>query len=153
MPIVKEEDSVTKLKKLIAPTDLSKLSSAGVRYALEIGLEQGCEIIVYHVIDVGEDWFGEDDRLLCGCQAHYIRDLFFLSSFMTTVLPDQRETCCYAWHGTRSSHLLGMRPSLRHKAPGSLSQASNRQEFFSPGSACRRVVPWGDVSSWVKGAE
>src|SRR5262249_30181098 len=91
------------------------------------------------------------DRLLCGCQAHYIRDLFFLSSFMTTVLPDQRETCCYAWHGTRSSHLLGMRPSLRHKAPGSLSQASNRQEFFSPGSACRRVVPWGDVSSWVKG--
>src|SRR5262249_33054254 len=93
------------------------------------------------------------DKLLCGCQAHYIRDLFFLSSFMTTVLPDQRETCCYAWHGTRSSHLLGMRPSLRHKAPGSLSQASNRQEFFSPGSACRRVVPWGDVSSWVKGAE
>src|SRR5262249_6545796 len=98
----------------------------------------------------GEMWF---DKLLCGCQAHYIRDLFFLSSFMTTVLPDQRETCCYAWHGTRSSHLLGMRPSLRHKAPGSLSQASNRQEFFSPGSACRRVVPWGDVSSWVKGAE
>src|SRR5262249_35201391 len=96
---------------------------------------------------------GELDNLLCGCQAHYIRDLFFLSSFMTTVLPDQRETCCYAWHGTRPSHLLGMRPSLRHKAPGSLSQASNRQEFFSPGSACRRVVPWGDVSSWVKGAE
>ena len=54
---------MTKLKKLIAPTDLSKLSSAGVRYALEIGLEQGCEIIVYHVIDVGEDWFGEDDKL------------------------------------------------------------------------------------------
>jgi hypothetical protein len=44
-------------------------------------------------------------------------------------------------------------PSLRHKAPGSLSQAPNRQEFFSPGSASRRVVPWGDVSSWVKGAE
>ena len=54
---------MTRLKRLIAPTDLSKLSGAGVRYALEIGLEQGCEIIVYHVIDVGEDWFGEDDRL------------------------------------------------------------------------------------------
>ena len=26
-------------------------------------MEQGCEIIVYHVIDVGEDWFGEDDKL------------------------------------------------------------------------------------------
>src|SRR5215510_3005101 len=86
--------------------------------------------------------------LLCGCQAHYTRDRFFLFSFMTFVLPDQRETCCYAWHGTRPSHLLKMRPSLRHKAPGSLSQGSNRQEFFSPGSPGRRVVPWGDVSSW-----
>ena len=46
-----------------------------------------------------------------------------------------------------------MRPSLRHKAPGSLSQGSNRQEFLSPGSVYRRVVPWGDVSSWVKGAD
>jgi hypothetical protein len=51
------------------------------------------------------------------------------------------------------SHLLEMRPSLGHKAPGSLSLASNRQELLSPGSASRRVVPWGDVSSWVKGAE
>jgi hypothetical protein len=62
---------------------------------------------------------------------------------MTLVLPDQRETCCYAWHGTRPSHLLGMRPSLRHKAPGSLSQGPNRQDSLSPGSARRRVVPWG----------
>src|SRR5215831_9428421 len=93
------------------------------------------------------------DRLLCGCQAHYTRDRFFLFSFMTFLLPDQRETCCYAWHGTRPSHLLAMRPSLGHKAPGSLSQGSNRQEFFSPGSVNRRVAPWGDVSSWVKGAE
>jgi hypothetical protein len=45
------------------------------------------------------------------------------------------------------SHLLGMRPSLGHKAPGSLSLAPNRQELLSPGSASRRVVPWGDVSS------
>ena len=54
---------MTKLKKLIAPTDLSKLLSASVRYALEMGLDQGCEIIVYHVIDAGDDWFGEDDKL------------------------------------------------------------------------------------------
>src|SRR5206468_8353413 len=93
------------------------------------------------------------ENLLCGCQAHYTRDLFFSFFFMTFLLPDQRETCCYPWHGTRPSHLLGMRPSLGHKAPGSLSQGSNRQEFFSPGSPSRRVVPWGDVSSWVKGAE
>src|SRR5262245_56564983 len=49
---------------------------------------------------------------------------------MTLLLPDQRETCCYAWHGTGPSHLLGMRPSLRHKAPGSLSQGSNRSGSF-----------------------
>ncbi len=71
---------------------------------------------------------------------------------MTVLLPDQRETCCYAWHGTQPSHLLGMRPSLRHLAPGSLSQPPNRQEFLFPGSACRRVVPWGTVSSWAKGS-
>src|SRR5207237_10445977 len=76
----------------------------------------------------------------------------YVFSFSYTI-PDQRETCCYAWHGIRPSHLLEMRPSLRHQAPGSLSQGSNRQESLSPGSACRRVVPWGDVSSWVKGAE
>ena len=68
------------------------------------------------------------------------------------LLSRPRETCCYTWHGTRPSHWLKMRP-LRHKAPGSLSQGSNRQEFCSPGSPSRRVVPWGDVSSWVKGAE
>jgi len=44
--------------------------------------------------------------------------------------------------------------SLRHKARGTLSQIANHQELsVSPGSAQRRVVPWGDVSSWVKGAE
>src|SRR5262245_38221005 len=37
-------------------------------------------------------------------------------------------------------------PLLRHKAPGSLSQGSNRQESLSPGSRSRRVVPWGDIS-------
>ena len=42
---------------------------------------------------------------------------------------------------------------LRHYAPGSLSQGSNLQEIFSPGTAGRRVVPWGTVSSWVKGAD
>ncbi len=101
-------------------------------------------------VSQSRSWF---ESLLCGCQAYYTRDLFFSFFFMTFLLPDQRETACYSWHGTRPSHLLGMRPSLGHKAPGSLSQASNRQEFFSPGSGSRRVVPWGDVSSWVKGAE
>ncbi len=51
------------------------------------------------------------------------------------------------------SHCVKMRPSLRHNAPGSLSQWPNLQDVGSCGSACRRVVPWGTVSSLVKGAE
>src|SRR6266576_4814691 len=42
-----------------------------------------------------------------------------------------------------------MRP-FRHYAPGSLSQGSNLQEVCSPGTARRRVVPWGTVSSRSK---
>ena len=94
---------------------------------------------------------GPSTALLCGCQVMNTRVLLF--SYDSFSFPDQRETCCYAWYGTGPSHLLEMRPSLRHKAPGSLSQGSNHQEFLSPGSRSRRVVPWGDVSSWVKGAE
>ena len=30
--------------------------------------------------------------------------------FMTLLLPDQRETCCYAWHGTGPSHSLDCAP-------------------------------------------
>src|SRR5262245_27674943 len=61
-----------------------------------------------------------------------VKPIIYEASFflMTLLLPDQRETCCYAWHGTGPSHLLGMRPSLRHKAPGSLSQGSNRSGSF-----------------------
>jgi universal stress protein A len=55
-----KEDSVMNLKKLIAPTDLSRLSRAGVRYAVEMGREQGCEVIVYHIISAAEDWFADD---------------------------------------------------------------------------------------------
>src|SRR5439155_18440958 len=50
------------------------------------------------------------DRLLCGCQVMNTRVLLF--SYDSFSFPDQRETCCYAWHGTGPSHLLEMRPSL-----------------------------------------
>src|SRR5438445_1626810 len=88
------------------------------------------------------------DRLLCGCQVANAQMLLCFFFLLNHPRPN-----CYAWHGIRPSHLLEMRPSLRHQAPGSLSQGSNRQESLSPGSACRRVVPWCDVSSWVQGAE
>jgi universal stress protein A len=44
------------VNKILAPTDLSDLSSAGLRYALEMGRSHGAEVIVYHVIDLGDKW-------------------------------------------------------------------------------------------------
>ena len=52
-----------KVTKILAPTDLSQLSRSAIRYALEIGLEQGSEVIVYHVISEDSNWFGKDDPL------------------------------------------------------------------------------------------
>ena len=44
-----------KIKKILAPTDLSDLSQTGVRYALEMaGSQGGAEVIVYHVIEYEE---------------------------------------------------------------------------------------------------
>ena len=44
-----------KIKKILAPTDLSELSQTGVRYALEMASFQGgAEVIVYHVIGYEE---------------------------------------------------------------------------------------------------
>lgn len=41
---------MAKIKKILAPTDLSELSLEGVRYALEMAKSEGGEVIVYHVI-------------------------------------------------------------------------------------------------------
>ena len=49
--------------KVVAPTDLSKLSRPAVRYALEMAVEQGAAVIVYHVISEDGGWFGKDDGL------------------------------------------------------------------------------------------
>jgi len=54
---------VYKLNKIIAPTDLSKLSRPAVRQALEMAMEQDAAVIVYHVISEDGDWFGKDDAL------------------------------------------------------------------------------------------
>ena len=45
-----------KFTKILAPTDLSELSSLGIGYALELAREQSAEIIVLHVMPIGEDW-------------------------------------------------------------------------------------------------
>lgn len=50
-----------KVTKIIAPTDLSKLSRAAVRYAMDMALTQSAEVLVYHVISEDGDWFDKDD--------------------------------------------------------------------------------------------
>jgi nucleotide-binding universal stress UspA family protein len=54
---------VINLKKILAPTDLSKLSRPAVRYALELALERGAAVLVYLVISEDSEWIGSDDRL------------------------------------------------------------------------------------------
>ncbi|MGH7886708.1 MAG: universal stress protein [Candidatus Binatia bacterium] len=44
-----------KVKKILAPTDFSELSRRGIRYALEMARDSSAEVIVYHVIDLGDE--------------------------------------------------------------------------------------------------
>ena len=53
---------MAKLSKILAPTDLSKLSGTAVRYALEMALDRGASVIVYYVISEEGDWFGKDEN-------------------------------------------------------------------------------------------
>ncbi|MGH7833204.1 MAG: universal stress protein [Candidatus Binatia bacterium] len=46
-----------KIKKILAPADLSPSSKEGVRYALEFARSQGAEVIVYNVITPEETPF------------------------------------------------------------------------------------------------
>jgi len=43
-----------KIERVLAPTDLSELSRAGVGYALELARGWGAEVTVYHVADAAE---------------------------------------------------------------------------------------------------
>ena len=52
-----------KVERILAPTDFSSSSQAGVRYALDAARELGAEVIVYHVITAKEiAAFGRDHR-------------------------------------------------------------------------------------------
>ncbi|MBI2361444.1 MAG: universal stress protein [Deltaproteobacteria bacterium] len=67
-----------KLGKILAPTDLSYLSRAGVRYALQIAKAQSAEVIIYHVIGHEEaspyvDVYDEDS--LCTRAYRVAKDL------------------------------------------------------------------------------
>jgi nucleotide-binding universal stress UspA family protein len=41
---------MNRIKKILAPTDISHLSEAGVRRALEIAKATGAEVLVYHAV-------------------------------------------------------------------------------------------------------
>jgi nucleotide-binding universal stress UspA family protein len=47
---------VEKIRKILAPTDLSDLSLAGVTYALELAQSQGAEVILYYVVGIADHW-------------------------------------------------------------------------------------------------
>ncbi len=55
---------MNKIRKILAPTDLSNLSKVGVRRALDIAGSEGAEVIVYNVITVAETPYPNADEAL-----------------------------------------------------------------------------------------
>ena len=54
---------MSKIQKILAPTDYSDLSCVGLRRAFQTAHESGAELIVLHVIDMSNDWFGKHENL------------------------------------------------------------------------------------------
>jgi nucleotide-binding universal stress UspA family protein len=69
-----------KIRKILAPTDLSELSCVGVRYALEMAKELSAEVIVYHVVPVGGDWFSGYEKLGLRAICSQMRKPLWISS-------------------------------------------------------------------------
>jgi universal stress protein A len=79
---------MNKIRKILAPTDLSDLSCVGVRYAMEMARDLSAEVIVLHVVPVGEDWVPTRP------QSGTVRDLLSnetaaLDKFLTDKLGDE----------------------------------------------------------------
>ncbi|HEY7714010.1 MAG TPA: universal stress protein [Candidatus Binatia bacterium] len=47
---------MSRVKRILAPTDFSELSKSGIRYALELARDTSADVIVYHAIDFGDEW-------------------------------------------------------------------------------------------------
>jgi nucleotide-binding universal stress UspA family protein len=47
---------MSRIKKILAPTDFSELSKLGIGYALELARDTGAEVMIYHAIDLGDMW-------------------------------------------------------------------------------------------------
>ena len=57
-----------KIKKILAPTDLSELSKIGLRHALEMGASEGASVLVYHVIAPLQEWLARHDDFFFSAQ-------------------------------------------------------------------------------------
>jgi universal stress protein A len=53
---------MTKLRKILAPVDLSELSTSGLRHALDLAQWQQSEVVIYHVITVEETPFPQGNE-------------------------------------------------------------------------------------------
>jgi nucleotide-binding universal stress UspA family protein len=45
---------MNQIKKILAPTDLSELSKAGIRYSLNLARSLGAEVTIYHAVNYDE---------------------------------------------------------------------------------------------------
>jgi universal stress protein A len=53
---------MTKVRKILAPADMSELSISGVRYALDVAQWQDSEVVIYHIITVEETPFPQGNE-------------------------------------------------------------------------------------------
>jgi universal stress protein A len=60
-----------KLKKILAPADLSALSIIGVRYALDLAQWQQSEVIIYHIVTVEETPFPQGNEAWVATQTEH----------------------------------------------------------------------------------
>lgn len=57
-----------RVRKILAPTDLSELSRVGIRHAFEMARSRGAEVIVYHVVDNGHEWMSTCEDFISVCE-------------------------------------------------------------------------------------
>lgn len=65
---------MNKIRKILAPTDLSELSQVGIRYALKLARAIGAEVTVYHAVGYDEfvEYGQELERKIAGDQTYRV---------------------------------------------------------------------------------
>jgi len=79
---------MNKVKKILAPTDLSDLSCIGLRYAMETAGEAQAEVVVYLAVPIGEDWFPSSEG--ANPERDYVaREKILLDKFLRDKFADE----------------------------------------------------------------